>query len=365
MVTAAAAVFTNTGDPLTVEQIDVDDPADNEVLLRTAACGVCHSDLHYMQGSIAGPRPPVVPGHEPAGVVIAVGSAVESVAVGDHVIACTSMFCGSCTQCMLGRPHLCTNRGYCMRPKGAPPRLSLGGEPLRQFADLSGFADHMLVHERAVVKIPDDIPLDRAALVGCAVTTGVGAALNTAEIAPGSSVAVFGCGGVGNSVIQGARIAGARQIIAIDRVPDKLEVARHFGATDTILPGDESVVRQIKKLSGGGVDYAFDAVGVPELSASCLYALAPRGLAVIVGAIPQGQTLTLEPGHFYVEKRITGSIMGSNRFHIDAPHYLELYRQGKLDLDAMIDARRPLDEINTAMEAMETGTVTRSVITFD
>ncbi|MCP5027588.1 MAG: Zn-dependent alcohol dehydrogenase [Actinomycetia bacterium] len=364
MTKAAAAIFLGPDQPLAIEEIEVDNPAPNEVLIRTAACGVCHSDLHYMQGSIVGPRPPVVPGHEPAGVVEAVGSDVQGVAVGDHVVACTSMFCGSCTQCLRGHSHLCTNRSFCMRPKGAPPRLTLGGEAIRQFADLSGFAELMLVHERAVVKIPDDIPLDRAALVGCAVTTGVGAALNTAQVAAGSSVAVFGCGGVGTSVIQGARLAGARQIIAIDRLPAKLENALHFGATDTILPGEESVVRQIKKLSGGGVDYAFDAVGLPELAASCLYALAPRGLAVIVGAIARGQKLELEPGHFYVEKRLTGSLMGSSTFHIDTPRYLELYRQGKLDLDAMIDARLPLSGINDAMETLEAGTVTRSVICF-
>ncbi len=365
MPVASAALFLGPDEPIAVEQINVDDPAPNEVLLRTAACGVCHSDLHYMQGSIAGPRPPVVPGHEPAGVVEAVGSDVTSVAVGDHVVACTSMFCGSCQQCLLGRSHLCVNRLYCMRPKDAPPRLSLDGKPLKQFADLAGFAEMMLVHERAVVKIPDEIPLDRAALVGCAVTTGVGAALNTAQVAPGSSVAVFGCGGVGTSVIQGARLAGARQIIAIDLLEAKLENARHFGATHTILSSDESVVREIKKLSNGGVDYAFDAVGVPELAASCLYALAPRGLAVIVGAIPQGMTLELQPGHFYVEKRLTGSLMGSSTFHIDAPHFLDLYLQGKLDLDTMIDARLPLTEINDAMATLEAGTVTRSVITFD
>lgn len=365
MPTAAAAVFRGADAPLDIAEITVDDPADNEVLVRTAACGVCHSDLHYMQGSIAGPKPPVVPGHEPAGVVEAVGRNVRSVQVGDHVIACTSMFCGSCQQCMLGRTHLCSDRRYCMRPKDAPPRLTLDGEPLRQFADLSGFAELMLLHERAVVKIPDDIPLDRAALVGCAVTTGVGAALNTAQVTPGSSVAVFGCGGVGASVIQGARLAGARQIIAIDLLPSKLESARHFGATATIQPGDESVVREIKKLSGGGVDFAFDAVGLPDLAASCLYALAPRGKAVIVGAIPAGMKLELEPGHFYVEKTLTGSIMGSNRFHIDGPQYLELYRQGRLDLDAMVSARRPLDEIGAALEDLEAAAVTRTVITFD
>ena len=364
MVSATAAVLREVGDDLTIEQIDIDDPAPDEVLVRTVACGVCHSDLHFMQGSIAGPTP-TVPGHEPAGVVEAIGSSVRSVAVGDHVIACTSMFCGACRQCIVGHTHLCSNRHYCMRPKDAPPRLSAGGEPLKQFADLSGFSEMMLLHERAVVKIDDDIPLDRAALVGCAVTTGVGAALNTAKVEPGSSVAVFGCGGVGASVIQGARLAGARQIIAVDLLASKLESAKHFGATHTILPGEEPVVRQIKKLSGGGVDFAFDAVGNVALAADCLYCLAPRGKAVIVGAIPHGQTLNLAPGHFYAEKTITGSLMGSNRFHLDAPRYLELYRQGRLDLDAMISARRPLDEIDLALAALEAGEVTRTVITFD
>jgi S-(hydroxymethyl)glutathione dehydrogenase / alcohol dehydrogenase len=222
----------------------------------------------------------------------------------------------------------------------------------------------MLVHERAVVKIDDDLPLDVASLVGCGVTTGVGAALNTAKVTPGSSVAVFGCGGVGCSVIQGARLAGARQIIAIDIVASKLEAASHFGATDVLLSGSEDPVKAIKRLSGGGVDFAFDAVGNTTRTAQCFYALAPRGLAVVVGAIPQGQKLELEPGHFYVEKMITGSIMGSNRFHIEAPQYLELYRQGRLDLDAMISARVTLDGVEGALAAMEAGEVTRSVIMF-
>ncbi len=363
-IKARAAVFREIGGALSIETIDVDAPGPHEVRLRTAACGVCHSDLHFMQGSIAGPLP-TVPGHEPAGIVEAVGSEVRSVQVGDHVIACTSMFCGQCKQCVLGRTHLCTDRRANMRGKGEAPRLSVDGMPLKQFADLSGFAEMMLVHERAVVKIDDDLPLDRASLVGCGVMTGVGAALNTAQVAPGSTVAVFGCGGVGASVIQGARLAGARQIIAIDVVPSKLDSARHFGATDTLLGTEGDIVKAIKKLSGGGVDYAFDAVGNATLAAQCLYALAPRGKAVIVGAIPMGQKLELEPGHFYVEKTLTGSIMGSNRFVIDGPNYLALYRQGKLDLDAMISARVTLDEIDGAMEAMAAGEVTRSVIVFD
>lgn len=361
---ARAAIFREIGGELSVEEIDVDDPAPNEVRVRTVACGVCHSDLHFMQGSILGPLP-TIPGHEPAGIVESVGSGVTSVQPGDHVIACTSLFCGQCQECMKGWPHLCSNRWACRRPKGAAPRLSLNGVAIAQFSDLSGFAEIMLLHERAVVKIDKDIPFDRAALVGCGVTTGVGAALNTARVTPGSTVAVFGCGGVGNSVIQGARIAGARQIIAIDIVAHKLETARHFGATDVILSTEEDAVREIKRLSGGGVNFAFDAVGNAQLSAQCLYALAPRGLAVIVGAIPAGQTIELNPGHFYVEKMLTGSIMGSNRFHIEAPQYLDLYRQGRLDLDAMVSAHVTLETIDDAFAAMVAGEVTRSVIMFD
>lgn len=361
---ARAALFREIGGPLTIEEVDVDEPADNEVLLRTSACGVCHSDLHFMQGSIAGSIP-TVPGHEAAGIVESVGAAVVSVKPGDHVIACTSVYCGSCKQCLLGRPHLCTDRGASRRKQGDRPRLSQNGAEIPQFVDLSGFAELMLVHERAVVRIDDDIPLDRASLVGCGVTTGVGAALNTAQVKPGSTVAVLGCGGVGSSIVQGARIAGARQIIAVDIVAKKLESARHFGATHTILAGEEDVVKTIKRLSAGGVDYAFDAVGDATLTAQCFYSLAPRGLAVVVGAIPRGQTLQLEPGHFYVEKSITGSLMGSNRFHIDAPHYLELYRQKKLDLDSMVSAHVRLDDINDALAALEAGEAMRSVITFD
>ncbi|MBV1878820.1 MAG: Zn-dependent alcohol dehydrogenase [Pseudomonadales bacterium] len=362
---ARGAIFREIGTPLSIEEVDISDPRPNEVLVRTLACGVCHSDLHFVNGSIAGPSP-TIPGHEPAGIVEAVGSDVRTVAVGDHVIACTSMFCGQCTQCLKGRPYLCMDRGACRRKRGDEPRIAQAGKPLFQFADLSGFCEVMLVHERALVKIDNDIPLDRAALVGCAVTTGVGAALNTAKVEPGSTVAVFGAGGVGSSIIQGARIAGAKQIIAIDVVASKLDAAKKFGATDVILSGgDVDPVKAIKKLSKGGVDFAFDAVGMTLLSQQCFYALAPKGKAVIVGAIPPGQKLELEPGHFFVEKTITGCFMGSNRFHIDALSYLDLYRQDKLDLDAMITERMPLSDINKAFELMEQGEVTRTVITFD
>jgi S-(hydroxymethyl)glutathione dehydrogenase/alcohol dehydrogenase len=216
-----------------------------------------------------------------------------------------------------------------------------------------------------VVKIDPDIPLDKAALVGCAITTGVGAALNTAQVTAGSTVAVFGAGGVGVSIIQGARIAGARQIIAVDLLDAKLETAKKFGATDTFNPASGDPVRAIKKMSAGGVDFAFEAVGNVDLVAQCFYCTAPRGLTVVVGAIPPGHTLALIPGHFFLEKRIVGCMMGSNRFHIHAPQYLELYRQGRLDLDSMVSRHARLDEVEDAFRAMEQGEVTRTVLTFD
>jgi S-(hydroxymethyl)glutathione dehydrogenase/alcohol dehydrogenase len=361
---AQAAVFRDKNTPLSIETVDVSEPGPNEVLIRTAACGVCHSDLHFVQGAIPGPAP-TIPGHEPAGVVEAIGANVRSVQVGDHVIACTSMFCGQCSQCIQGRPYLCQDRGACQRSKDERPRLSQNNSEIYQFADLSGFCDVMLVHERAIVKIDNDIPLDRAALIGCAVTTGVGAALNTAQVAPGSSVAVFGVGGVGISIVQGARIAGARQIIAVDRLDDRLAAATHFGATHTVNSTQDDPVKAIKRLSRGGVDYAFEAVGLTSLVEQAFYCLAPHGLATIVGVIPQGERLTLHPGHFYVEKRLQGCFMGSNRFHVDAPHYLELYRQNKLDLDAMVSERMPLGQINEAFRAMEAGEVTRTVLVFE
>ncbi len=356
-----AAVLREMNQPLSIEEIEIDQPAAHEVLVRTVASGVCHSDLHCVRGNLP-TRVPAVLGHEPAGIVEAVGSEVSTVKPGDHVIACTSIYCGDCVQCLSGRPHLCVNRAACRRPKGASPRLSQNGLPIDQFADLAAFAEKMLVHERAVIKIGEDIPLDRAALLGCAVTTGVGAALNTADVRAGSSVAVFGAGGVGTSIIQGARIAGARQIIAVDLLDNKLDNARHFGATHVVNASKVDPVKQIKALSEGGVDYSFEAIGHPKVLEQAFYCLAPRGICTLVGAIPTGQKVELIAGHFYVEKQIRGCFMGSNRFHIDMPRYLELYRQGRLNLDDMVTRRGRLEDVNEAFRAMEAGEVTRTVL---
>jgi S-(hydroxymethyl)glutathione dehydrogenase / alcohol dehydrogenase len=359
-----AAVFHGPKQPLTIEQVDIDDPLEHEVLVRTAATGVCHSDLHFVDGFYPYPAPAVL-GHEAAGVVEKVGKAVTYLKPGDHVIACTSVFCGYCEECMSGHPNRCTNRHATQRPKGGKPRLSLKGQPVGQFADLSTYAEKMLLHENALVKITDQMPLDRAALIGCGVTTGVGAALNTAKVEPGSTVAVFGCGGVGISIVQGARIAGARKIIAVDQFENKLATAKRFGATDTVDASSTDAVKAIRTLTGGGVDYAFEAVGLKKLAEQCFDSIKAGGTAVICGMIPVGQKVEIDGPRLLTERTIKGTNMGSNRFRIDMPRYIDFYLQGRLNLDDMISRRGKLEDVNEAFAAMKRGEVTRTVLMFE
>src|SRR5213595_2030526 len=235
-----AAMFHGPHQPLTIEEVDIDKPIGREVLVRTVASGVCHSDLHFVDGFYPFPTPAIL-GHEAAGIVEEVGLQVGEFKPGDHVIACLSVFCGHCDYCLTGRTHLCSSRP--MRSADQPPRLSWKGERVTQMANLSTYAEKMLVHENSLVKVRDDLPLDRAALIGCGVTTGVGAALNTARVEPGSTVAVFGCGGVGLSAIQGARIAGARMIIAVDVFEHKLARAKELGATHGVDASNQDPVQ--------------------------------------------------------------------------------------------------------------------------
>jgi S-(hydroxymethyl)glutathione dehydrogenase/alcohol dehydrogenase len=359
-----AAVFYGPNQPLKIEQVEVDEPRDHEVLVRTAATGVCHSDLHFVEGLYPFPAPAIL-GHEGAGVVEKVGKAVTYLAPGDHVISCPSVFCGYCDECMSGHPNRCSNRRATQRRKDEAPRLSQNGKPVRQFSDLSTYAEKMLVHENALVKITKDIPLDRAALIGCGVTTGVGAALNTAKIEPGSTVAVFGCGGVGISAIQGARIAGARMIIAVDQFENKLAMAKKFGATHTIDASHADAVEAIVKMTDGGVDYSFEAVGLKKLAEQCFDCIKPGGTATIIGMIPVGQKIALDGPKFLTERKLQGSMMGGNRFRIDMPRYIDFYMQGRLNLDDMISKRARLENVNEAFESMKKGEVARTVLMFD
>jgi len=359
-----AAVFHSPNQPLTIEQVDIDDPQEHEVLVRTAASGVCHSDLHFVEGLYPLPGPAIL-GHEAAGVVEKVGKAVTYLKAGDHVIACTSVFCGYCEECMSGHPNRCTNRQAAQRGKDDKPRLSQNGNPIRQFADLSTYAEKMLLHENALVKIIDEMPLDRAALIGCGVTTGVGAVLNTAKIEAGCTVAVFGCGGVGISAIQGARIGGARRIIAVDQFENKLAMAKRFGATDTIDASHTDALKEIRALTGGGVDYAFEAVGLKKLAEQCYDATKPGGTAVIIGMIPVGQKVEIDGPRLLTERTLKGTNMGSNRFRIDMPRYIDFYLQGRLNLDDMVSKRAKLENINDAFAAMKRGEVARTVLMFE
>src|SRR5437660_1631813 len=263
-----AAVLHAPHQPLTIEDVSLNKPTGREVLLRTAYAGLCHSDLHFIEGLYPHPTPCVL-GHESAGVVEAVGDGVTYVQPGDHVITCLSVFCGTCSQCVTGHPNLCENTEVKL-PPGVSRRLSWkGGELMNQFLNLSSFAEEMLVHENSMVKIDPDIPLDRAALVGCGVMTGVGAVFNAAKVEPGATVAVIGCGGVGLSAVNGAALAGAERIIAIDTVASKLEVARELGATDTLNASNADPVQQVRELTGGGVHYS-EHIANAELTADLL-----------------------------------------------------------------------------------------------
>jgi len=357
-----AAVLETIPGKVVVDDVAIDLPGPREVLIRTAAAGVCHSDLHFIDGLYRHPVP-LVPGHESAGVVEAVGDQVSYVAPGDHVITCLSVFCGTCEFCLSGRPALCPKRDL-RRPSGATPRLRGGDDAINQFLDLSSFAEQMLVHENALVKIRPDMPLDRAALLGCGVTTGLGAVFRTAKVEPGQTVAVIGCGGIGLSCIQGAILAGATRVIAVDLLPAKLDVARQFGATDLVNAGDADPVAVVQELTAGGVDHAFEAIGLGR-TAEQAFAMARRGgTATIIGMIPPEENVVLPGAAFLGEKRIQGSLMGSNRFRVDMPRYVELYLQGRLKLGEMVSARIELEGLNDAFQALRDGAVTRTLVTF-
>ncbi|MCG8589579.1 MAG: Zn-dependent alcohol dehydrogenase [Proteobacteria bacterium] len=361
-----AAVMRAQNAPLEIEDLDIDDPGPGELVVKTVASGICHSDLHVLEGSIPVP-PPCVLGHEPAGIVEKVGPGVTSVAEGDRVIACLSRYCGTCQFCTGGRPYLCT-AGFTGRPGGnlKPALTDAKGEPVLQFTSLSSFAEKMLTTEMSVVKIRDDMPLDRACLIGCGITTGLGAALHTVDIRAGDSVVVIGCGGVGLSAIQGARITGAGQIIAVDAQPWKFELARNSGATDCVDATDGNAVQAVMDLTGGGASYVFECIGLKPTIEQAVQMTGRGGTTVLVGVLPIGQTVEIAAADLTLqEKKVTGSLMGSNRFQFDMPRYVDFYLDGRLRLDEMISARIALDEVNDAFEALRKGEAARQVIMFD
>lgn len=358
-----AAVLHAPGKPLTIEEVALEAPGPREVLIRTAAVGMCHSDLHFVDGTFPYPMP-VVPGHEAAGVVEAVGSGVATVKVGDHVVTCLSAFCGHCASCVIGRMNLCESPET-RRRKGEAPRMAYQGKPMTQFLNLSAYAEQMLVHENALVAIRKDMPLDRAALLGCAVTTGTGAVFNTNRVRPGETVAVIGCGGIGLSAINGAAIAGAGRIIAVDRIAGKLDLARQFGATDTVLATDGDPVAQVIEMTSGGVDHAFECIGLKQTAEQAFGMVRRGGTATVIGMIKPGTKLEIDPYALLYERRLQGSFMGSNRFPVDLPNLVNFYLDGRLKLDALISRRIGLSDINEGFDELRRGELARSVIVFD
>lgn len=363
-----AAVLHGVSEPMRIETLELAPPQAGEVLVKVAAAGVCHSDWHVASGATTHPLP-VVLGHEGAGVVMGVGQGVTHVRVGDHVALNWAPNCGHCFYCQHGSPSLCD--AY-LAPIWAgtmmdgTPRFSLHGQPVYHFSALGCFSEWIVVPEACCVVLPEAVPLAVAALIGCAVTTGVGAVLNTAPVRPGSSVAVFGAGGVGLSAVLGARLAGAARIIVVDRVASKRDLAMTFGATDFVVAGPAAIAAIRALTQGRGVDYAVEAVGVPAVQETCLEAARPGGTIVLAGLAPMGSSTNL-PGAVITrqEKTVKGSYYGSASPARDFPFLADLYLQGKLDLDRLITRTYPLAEINDAYTQMLAGEVARSVILFE
>ncbi len=364
---AKAVLCRELNRPVVVEEIEVQAPKRNEITVKLAACGVCHSDLSATNGTIAFPTPLVL-GHEGAGVVVEVGEGAGDYAVGDHVVASFVNMCGKCRYCQSGRPVLCDNAAKALStlPDGSVRTHDRAGNPLNVFSGCGVMAEYATLHVGNVVKIRNDVALDRAALVSCGVMTGVGAVFNTAKLEAGASAVVFGAGGVGLNTIQGCKIAGAAMIIAVDTMDSKLAMAREFGATHTLTAKTEAdVVKSIKKLTGGGADYGFECIGLGETVAQTYRAIRKGGKAVVIGvARPSDscsiRTLTLP----FEEKVLTGSMFGSTRPQEDFPKLLNLYKNKQLKLDELITATYSIEQAAQAFDDMQAGKNARGVILF-
>jgi S-(hydroxymethyl)glutathione dehydrogenase/alcohol dehydrogenase len=356
-----AAIFEKAGQPLVIDDVDIVNPRAGEVMVRTVCSGVCHSDLHFVDGLWPLPMDTIL-GHEAAGVVEKIGDGVSYVKPGDKVIMSFKPFCGKCYFCMRGQGHLCNDP---MIGASAAGRLTRKGKPVLQMANVGSFAEYMVTHESGVVKVPDEMPMAEAALVGCGVMTGVGAALYTAKVPGGAITAVIGCGGIGLNVIQGCRLAGASRIIAIDVVPGKLEMARKFGATDTINAKEGDSVARVLELTGGlGVEYAFEAIGNTNAARQAFDMIRSGGTACIVGMMPLGSEISVPGPAFLAEKKLIGCMYGSTNFREHMPKLVDLFLSGRLDLSNLVSQRMGLEDVNRAFALMKSGTVARSVLDF-
>lgn len=363
MIKMRAAVHYQTGTPMVIEQAELEGPGPGEVLVRLSACGVCHSDLHILKGEWAGFDPPIVVGHEGAGLVEQTGPGVTGLTRGDPVVLGWKTHCGQCRECIAGRFHLCDQS-----PRVAESStLTVNGNPINRMLSTAFLAEYTVVPQSAVIPIRPEMPLEPASLLGCAVMTGVGAAMNTARVAPGTTVVVYGCGGVGVNVIQGAALCGAARIIGVDLAENKLDYARRFGLTDAIDASKQDPVDVILERTGGtGADYAFDAVGNVKVMEQAFRSLAKRGIAVYVGmpAYREKKQVSLPVVPFFGERWVTGCYYGSANLRRDIPRLVDLCLGGKLDLDALIARRYALADVNTAFADLENGEPGRGIIVY-
>jgi S-(hydroxymethyl)glutathione dehydrogenase/alcohol dehydrogenase len=359
-----AAVLYNFGEALAVDSLELRAPNPDEVVVKLAASGVCRSDLSVQQAKLPFP-PPVVLGHEGAGTVEEVGRDVKHLQPGDHVVLSAVENCGRCHYCLAGNVHLCDALMQSLMT-GGELIFEKNGTRIARMAGVGSFAERTVVRATAAIKIGGDVPLDRACLVGCAVMTGVGATMNTARVRPGDVVAVFGCGGVGLNVIQGAALGGAARIIAVDLAPTKLDLAKTFGATDCVNSGEGDAPNRIRSLTDGlGVDYAFEVTGLPAVIQEAYFSLKRGGKVIVVGVPGTGEMVQIPAQMISAEeKSIVGSLYGSANVQRDMPRLIDLYRRGKLKLDELVSKRIKLEDVNAAFADMEQGSVARSVIVF-
>jgi S-(hydroxymethyl)glutathione dehydrogenase/alcohol dehydrogenase len=358
-----AAVLERFGDPLVDTEVDLGDIAPDEVLVRVVASGICHSDRTAHIGAQDRPLPLIL-GHESSGVVERVGSAVSMFAPGDHVVGAASAYCGTCDYCLRGLTQHCANKGLTRTGGGA--RLTRGGNEVHAFVGLGGFADHMLVSERALVRLPDEMPLDKGALLGCAVLTGFGAVRHRANVQSGQTVAVIGCGGVGLNAIQAARLVGAGRIVAVDLNAAKLERAREFGATDVVDASQDDPVEAVHALLPAGLDHAIEVVGLGRTIEQAFGMVGVRGQVTVVGvARPEEQVSLPAVALMAFEKSVQGSRLGSANFRVDVPLYSQMYLRGQLKLDELISEVIDLGEATRGLEQLDGSDGVRSVIHFD
>ncbi len=365
LLNVRAAVCHGIGEPLRLETVQLVPPAAGEVLIEIKASGLCHSDYHQMTGAST-PYPfPVIVGHEGAGVVVECGAGVSSVRPGDHVVPLSIGECGHCGNCRSGKTNLCLE--FFTGMQTPPGRFSIDGRPVAAYANNGTFASCIVMKEQNVARIRRDVPFDIACTIGCAVATGVGAVLYTARVERGASVAVFGLGGIGLNVVQGARLAGATTIIGIDVNPAREALARRFGATHFVDPQKQSsdIVEQIRALTGGGVDYGFECVGSTKLMVQALECTRPGwGVCTVLGVPPEGEKLPILPFDLQLGRTLKGSFLGNVKTRSQLPGLLDLYVEGRLDLDALVTHRLPIERINDGFDLMRDGQSVRTVVTY-